>query len=404
MKQIEWLDNYFRSFTLRLAGVFSALLLYLALFFISFPSRGAESAAFSILPVILAAYCFGLRAGLLAGLFALPLNTLLINLAGNHDLSTFLIRSGPGAIVVIIVGLTVGLLHDLREHLKQELDERHKVEQTLRISEARHKAILEALPDLMFQLNREGRIVEFKAQNSEDLCLPPDKMVGTKVTDMGWPEFGQRVVHFIHETLTTGAVQAFEYEWPMPHGVQAYEARMVVAGTDEVVAIVHNITQRKAAEKALITSAEQYRALFEQTNDAVFLIAFDGAFLAVNQRAADMFGYSRDELKGMSVGDLVSSREFPPLPIGCDRTCLRAFCAVNHMELSFCLRTDHALLDPEVVSFAHHFLWFLDCLTISVQKPRRTTALLPEHEIQRLADGRGGGGEVIVILEGVKTN
>src|SRR5258707_12899534 len=95
----------------------------------------------------------------------------------------------------------------------------------------------------------------------------------------------------------------------MPQGIQDYEARMVVSGADEVLALVRNVTDRKRDENALRASEQQYRTLFEQSNDAIFLINLKGDYLSVNQRAAEMFGYSMDELRGMSVRDLVPSGE-----------------------------------------------------------------------------------------------
>jgi PAS domain S-box-containing protein len=49
-----------------------------------------------------------------------------------------------------------------------------------------------------------------------------------------------------------------------------------------------------------------YRALFEQTNDGVFIISLDLKYLAVNKQAADMLGYEVDELVGMSVKEVVA--------------------------------------------------------------------------------------------------
>ncbi len=64
-----------------------------------------------------------------------------------------------------------------------------------------------------------------------------------------------------------------------------------------------------AAAEAIRSSERQYRALFEQTNDAVSLINLEGIYLAVNSRTAEMFGYSIDELIGKSVPDLIVSQE-----------------------------------------------------------------------------------------------
>lgn len=69
------------------------------------------------------------------------------------------------------------------------------------------------------------------------------------------------------------------------------------------VAIKQDITQRKLAENSLSASEARYRALFDQTHDAVFILDLEGHHLMANQRAADMLGYTRDELLILSVED-----------------------------------------------------------------------------------------------------
>ncbi len=65
------------------------------------------------------------------------------------------------------------------------------------------------------------------------------------------------------------------------------------------------------SEKALREKEQKYRALFENTNDAVFFIGPDNnIYLDVNQRAADILGYDIEELIGMSVQNVVASREY----------------------------------------------------------------------------------------------
>jgi len=59
-----------------------------------------------------------------------------------------------------------------------------------------------------------------------------------------------------------------------------------------------DITELRRAEQALQANERRYRALFERTNDAVFILSLDGIYLAANGRAGDMLGYSPEELVG----------------------------------------------------------------------------------------------------------
>lgn len=67
----------------------------------------------------------------------------------------------------------------------------------------------------------------------------------------------------------------------------------------------HNISRVKQTEIDLRISERLYRGLFEQSNDAVFIIAQDRRHLRVNQRAADMLGYTREELLALDYRQIV---------------------------------------------------------------------------------------------------
>jgi diguanylate cyclase (GGDEF)-like protein/PAS domain S-box-containing protein len=52
----------------------------------------------------------------------------------------------------------------------------------------------------------------------------------------------------------------------------------------------------------------RYRALFEQSHDAVFILDTQGKHLEVNQRAADLLGYSVEELMHFTMADLTAQK------------------------------------------------------------------------------------------------
>ncbi|MFQ5603357.1 MAG: PAS domain S-box protein [bacterium] len=67
-----------------------------------------------------------------------------------------------------------------------------------------------------------------------------------------------------------------------------------------------DITERKLAEIALKEKELLYRSLFERTSDAVFILDLSGNHIMVNQQAADMLGYSIEELKNKSLKDIAA--------------------------------------------------------------------------------------------------
>jgi PAS domain S-box-containing protein len=69
--------------------------------------------------------------------------------------------------------------------------------------------------------------------------------------------------------------------------------------------------KRHDAEEALRVSQERFSAIFDSVNDAIFLQdAVSGSILDVNRHMSELFGYSREEVRALSVGDISSGE--PP--------------------------------------------------------------------------------------------
>jgi PAS domain S-box-containing protein len=77
-----------------------------------------------------------------------------------------------------------------------------------------------------------------------------------------------------------------------------------LAATGYVNMYARDITERKQAEEALKTSAEQYQNLYEEAPNAYFTVGTDGRIKIANRSATKLLGYSMDELIGKPVIDL----------------------------------------------------------------------------------------------------
>ncbi len=103
-----------KSLILRIIIILGISGAYALVFFPLFHWRGADVGSLSVFPVIAAGLLLGLRGGLLTGLLAYPLNTLLLNLAGRPGWDAiFRNKGGTGMLALLIVGIAIGLLGDL---------------------------------------------------------------------------------------------------------------------------------------------------------------------------------------------------------------------------------------------------------------------------------------------------
>jgi PAS domain S-box-containing protein len=142
-----------------------------------------------------------------------------------------------------------------------DITDRKRTEEALQVSEARNLAFLNAIPDMMFRIRRDGMYLDCKAEQENDFATPASDMIGKTIYEVLPPEAAEQRMAYITRTLTTGEIQIFEYQLPNRGELHDYEARLVVSGRDEVLAIVRDITQRKRTIAQLQANAERDRLL-----------------------------------------------------------------------------------------------------------------------------------------------
>ncbi len=185
--------------------------------------------------------------------------------------------------------------------LAWEIVEKKRAEESLRAKDAQARALLEAIPDLMFRLDASGVYLDYKVPPGE-LYYQEADIVGLNTRDITPPEFNIVLQKNMKLALKTGRMQEFEYCLPIPGmGVQDYEARMVPSSPTEIVAIVRNITARKQTERTIAEANANARAIMEATADVIILIDQHMRVIDTNESHASRFGLTRQEMIGKTI-------------------------------------------------------------------------------------------------------
>jgi PAS domain S-box-containing protein len=130
---------------------------------------------------------------------------------------------------------------------------------TERKREAAHqRALLEALPDLLFRVSSDGTVLDYKANNPQELAIPAEALIGSNFLQLPAP-VGSQLVEALQRAIRQDTLQVIEYVLEVPRGWQYYEARLVRSGPEEGVCIVRNITERKRTEERLRQQEEELR-------------------------------------------------------------------------------------------------------------------------------------------------
>ena len=167
-------------------------------------------------------------------------------------------------------------------------------------SEAKSRAILNAIPDLMFCITKDGTLTDYKDADQNELYVPKEEIIGSNIKNVLPSDVVEQTIECIRKTLDTGIMQVYEYKLSVPKGIRNYESRMVLNSENEVLAIIRDITDRKQMEENLRNSEERLKAIFEYAPDAYYLSDTKGFFIDGNKNAEKMIGYEKSELIGKS--------------------------------------------------------------------------------------------------------
>jgi PAS domain S-box-containing protein len=127
--------------------------------------------------------------------------------------------------------------------------ERQRIDQELRWSEARNRGLLNAIPDLMFRLNRQGEILDFTWGHQQNPGLDRETLLGTSISCFLEALAFSALLEKIQQALATNATQSLECPWDFGQGPETGEIRLSVSGADEIIAIVRNVNERARLER-----------------------------------------------------------------------------------------------------------------------------------------------------------
>ena len=157
----------------------------------------------------------------------------------------------------------------------------------LEASERRSRALLEASPDSMFRISRDGRILDYRVQPPIRLFRSAEGLIGSDVYDTDFPnEITARTMELGEKALATGELQLHEYELEIDGELRYQEERITRSGPDEFLLIIRDVTERKRQEQELQDSERRSRALLAAMPDNLFRISADGIFLDIQETPA----------------------------------------------------------------------------------------------------------------------
>src|SRR3954469_20689310 len=200
---------------------------------------------------------------------------------GDEEIARRGLKLGASSYLVKRPGYLYQLPWELEE--AQSRAELLRREAALQASEARNRAILNAIPDPMFVLSRDGTYLDYHATDDRLLLLSPGQILGKKVTDVMEPQLAADLLCCFERALARDEPVLHEYMLEMADGVRTYEASIVGCDGDKILSIVRDITERKHAEESLKSALAEVRQLKDRIQE-------ENIYLQEEVRGASNFG------------------------------------------------------------------------------------------------------------------
>ncbi len=158
----------------------------------------------------------------------------------------------------------------------------------------RLQATLDALPDLMFELDPDGRYIAYHSPRLDLLAMPPEAFIGKTMREVMPPDVAEIGMSALEEAGVHGYSHGKQIELTLPDGRHWFElsvscTRDSAGHPSGYIVLSHDITQRKRAENTILRLSKLYEAL-SQCNQAIVRCSNEAELFPIICRDAVEFG------------------------------------------------------------------------------------------------------------------
>ena len=261
----------------------------------------------------------GHHPGLVDGFFANPVRREM--LGGN----SLMAAHADGRLFPIEVGLSPLETAEgmLVSSVIRDITERRKAEDELAQQRILLASTIEAIPDIIFVKDSDGRYLQCNPACARFMGRDPADIIGATDEDLLGAEIAQEFRLRDQQVVDAGKRVTNE-EWvTYPDGSERLLETTKVPFKDctgqlgGVLGVSRDITERHLAAEKLAEAEERHRLVLESTGEGIFGVDAAGKVMFINRAAAQLLGFSKDELLGKGIHDIIhhSRIDGTPYPV-----------------------------------------------------------------------------------------
>lgn len=326
-----------------------AWLAYLFLFLPLFKMIDRRATILVVFPVLITAWLFGARAGIVSGAATYPILLALLwifesGFEGWFDISLML-----GGVISVLLGIIIGRMSEMRISLIHELNLRKAAEKYQHLSEVRYRAIFEDAPISLWEEDFsevKQSVDAILATGVDDFeqylidkpetigqCISMVKVIDVNKTtlDMFGVQDKQQLLGSLDKIFGEDSIEIFRQEMlAIAKGETVFESEginytlggdklnvhvrwSVAAGYEDtlerVLVSIIDITDRVRAEQESQRQEQYFKTLVDSNPIAVVILDLEHCIVGCNPAFEKLFGYTISEVIGDNLDDLIVPEE-----------------------------------------------------------------------------------------------
>ncbi len=208
-----------------------------------------------------------------------------------------------------------------------DISARKRKEHQMEELNSRLSSLIDAIPDILFIVDRDGTFLDYRAPDESLFVVPPAQFTGKKITDILPPGPAGICMKAVNDAYETGYAKGAVYSLETQGGLKWFELSVArkqrtEGEAEQLIALARDITVRKEHEMILANFNDQlvktvekeiqlrsrtekvYQTLFEHSPEGILIMNLDGVILKCNPAAEAFLGYGAGELPGRSVSEI----------------------------------------------------------------------------------------------------
>jgi len=186
-------------------------------------------------------------------------------------------------------------------------------------SQAKNRAILAAIPDIMFIVDSDGNYLDMNNVDQQHLLVPKEEVIGNNIRNLLPEALGEEMLMLLQQVIRTGQSEKMEYELDFPDGTRYYEGRCLKYSENDVLLMIRETTEEKKAAIEVKAKNDFIELVLESSPSLIYVKNGEGNFKLVNQEFANLFGKTIEETQRMNGADLYPNKREARLYLDTDQ-------------------------------------------------------------------------------------